>query len=286
MLTFKQFIIEGGAIKIGGVHASPISITHENRPHVQHDVHHMLSALHDSFHKEHGHHLFGDNKKALHTGSAYSGSTRHLMSKSISHKEFAKHKSTVGDVDTMVPKEHMEKLHKHLTVGKKFGDYEVAGTHKHGVEISALMKHKSGHVHQVDFEPSDYEKHEPSHGDHLLHDSDWHDMKKGIKGYHHKVLLNAAGGDKHKFSNAHGLKSRSDEKDKGTKSPEEITKKLFGDKAYHHKIHSFQGLTDLIKKHVPKEHHQGIYNKFKEATDKNKKADHTTALAHLKDHLL
>src|ERR1039458_5738459 len=111
MLTFKQFLFEGGNISVGKIHAEPISIDIKNRSNVQHDIHGALSALHDSFYKEHKQHLFGKGAVALHTGSAYSGSTHSLMNSKISHKEFAQHKPSVGDVDVMVPKEHSEKLY-------------------------------------------------------------------------------------------------------------------------------------------------------------------------------
>src|ERR1017187_6042786 len=100
MKSFKQFLSEGGNVKVGEVHAEPIHVTAENRESIQHDVHGALSALHDSFYKEHKQHLFGQGKTALHTGSAYTGSTNSLMNSKISHKEFSKYKPKVGDIDT------------------------------------------------------------------------------------------------------------------------------------------------------------------------------------------
>lgn len=274
-------LTEGGNIKIGEHSAEPIHVTEKNRGHIQSDIHHTLGAIHDSMQHEHGIHLFGKDKKALHNGTAYSGSTEHLMNSKISHKEFAHHKSSVGDVDVKIPAEHKEKLEKHLTIGKHFGNYHVVGIHKHGNETSALMKHHSGKIHQFDFEHTEYKHDEPTKGEHLGHSSDWEDTKKGIKGVHHKMLLNAVGRDKYKYSITHGLKSRMDEKDQGSKEPEHVTHKLFGHKADSSKIGSFHGVTELIRHHIPKEHHQEIYDKFKSSTESKKKLNSSVALHHL-----
>ena len=285
MITFKTYIQEGGNVKVGGVEAQPINITKNNRSTVTGDVEGMLHHLHNSFHKEHGEHLFGEHKKALTTGSAYSGSTKHLFNHDISHDDFAKSKKSVGDIDVQVPKEHMEKLHGHLSAGRRFGKYTVVGVKRGGGEHHALMRHDNGEVHQVDFEGVDYKDHEPTPYDRFSHSSDWHDAKSGIKGVHHKLLLNAVGLDKHKYSSLHGLGKREGEPgwEKDTKK---ISHSLFGQKANHEDMHSFHGLTQLIKKHVPAEHHQAIYDKFKnDVSLKNKGIDHTGALSHLRQHL-
>ena len=59
------------------------------------------------------------------------------------------------------------------------------------------MKHENGQVHQVDFEGTDYHKDEPSEFAKFSHSSHWHDTKAGIKGAHHKILLNAAASPTH-----------------------------------------------------------------------------------------
>lgn len=303
MLTFKQFIAEGGNVTIGGHAAEKFAINAENRPHVQKDVKDTAKAVANSFHKEHpGHHLFGKGHKALETGSGYAGSTHHLMDPNISHEEFHKGMTAKGDtharpgdMDLKVPHEHLEKLKAHLDkhIGKKFGPYKLLSTKNGSGQKHAIMQHtKTGAKHQIDFEGSDYEHDEPSHGDRFTHSSNWEDRKAGIKGAHHKILVNAAGREKHVFSPQYGLGRRDDKekpsKQNRTKNSHEVTKALFGPKADEKKIHSFHGVTDLIKKHVPKEHHQEIYDKFKSRVQKNDIAhqfSHEAALGHLKKHL-
>lgn len=271
MKSFAAFIVEGGNIKVGDSQAAPFKVTEKNRLDRQTHIHDAMNHLNKSFKAEHGHHLF-------HGGRAhYAGSSMHLMDGSISHGDFAKHKGTVGDVDVHIPHEHGDKLHAHLKTGARFGKYTVMGTKKHGADISAVMKHDNGEHHQFDFVKGKHGRDEQS----FLHSSHWHDVTKGVKGMHHKILLNSAGGEKHKFSISGGLKPRDDDSHPGHQHPEKISKTLFGKDADHTKIHSFHGVADLVKKHIPAEQHQAIYDKFKDSVKRNPN-DHTKAIAHLK----
>lgn len=286
MLTFKGFLItEGGNVKIGDSTATTMKITPQNRSHVAGDAHEFLHGLHNSFHKETGKHLFGKNAKALNTGSTFSGSTHHLFDKNISDEEFAKHKKEVGDLDVKVPREHMDALHAHLQPGKKIGKYTVIGVKKGPGEHHALISHINGENHQVDFEASDYDKDEPSKFDQFSHSSNWEDVKMGVKGYHHKILLNAAGRDKHKFSIMYGHGSREGDanwhKDIG-----KMNTTLFGKDANEGNMHSFHGLVQNIKHHVPNQYHQEIYDKFKDATTKAKGINSRKALEHMRNNLV
>jgi hypothetical protein len=283
MKSFKSFLNEGGNIKVGPkgqeTSAAPFPVRSDTRSARRTDVHTALSKIHDAFHKEHGEHLFGANKTHLKTGHVYSGSSHDFMGGHVSDDEFAKHKPHVGDVDVQVSHEHKEKLASTLATGKKFGNYTVVGTKKHGNEISAVMRHKNGEHHQFDFEGV----HNPgSETDRFLHSSSWEDTKSGIKGVHHKMLINAASGSTHKFSISHGLRSRTEDNDLGVQHPHEISKQLFGNSADHEKIKSFKGVADLIKKHIPKAQHQEIYDKFSSGLAKMKGMDHGPAIEHLR----
>lgn len=286
MKSFKSFLNEGGNIKVGPkgqeTSAAPFPIHPHTRAERRNDVHTALSKIHDAFHKEHGEHLFGADKHHLKSAQIYSGSSHDFMGHHVSDTEFAQHKAHVGDVDVQVSHEHKNKLESTLAPGKKFGKYTVAGTKKHGNEISAVMKHENGEHHQFDFEGV----HNPgSETDRFLHSSSWEDTKSGIKGVHHKMLINAAAGTTHKFSISHGLRSRTDEKDPGVQHPTEVSKQLFGGSADHSKITSFKGTVDLIKKHKSPIQHQEIYDKFKAAVATKKGIDSEKALEHMRKHL-
>jgi hypothetical protein len=289
MLGFKQFILEGGNITFGkkgdtnAPQAAPFPVTAKTRGHIRDEIHGALASIHDSFHKATGEHLFGKDRQRLHDASAFTGSSHDLMGHHVSHEEFANHKPMVGDVDAQVTKEHKDALATHLQAGQQHGNFTVVGIKKHGDETSVGLKHNdTGHIHQVDFEGV---KHPGSESDRFLHSSNWSDTKAGIKGAHHKILINAVGGEKHKFSISHGLRSRTDDSDPGVQHPTDVSKRLFGDQADHSNIHSFQGVTQLIKKHVPAEQHQAIYDKFKSGLAGKKDMDHAPALNHLQKHL-
>ncbi len=294
MIRFKHFILEGGNVKVKDaegkeVSAAPFAI--KDRSAQAKDVHDALTSIHNSFHAATNKHLFGKDTKALSTGSAYSGSSKQFMNKDkspISDAEFKKHKPTVGDVDVQVPREHKDELHSHLQsqIGQRHGKYTLVGIKKSGNETHAVMRHDNGEHHQFDFEHVAYHNHEPAEHEQFLHSSSWEDSKKGIKGAHHKILLNAvASASDRKFSITHGLRSRTNADDPGVAAPKEVSKSLFGPKANHENVNSFVGLADSVKKHVPAEKHQEIYDKFKGGMANNKNVDSTKAIAHLKSAL-
>ena len=291
--SFLSFIVEGGNVKVktadgGEAAAAPFPVTEKNRASRVRDIHGALADLHDQYHKETGEHLFGHNKSGLANRRTYAGSTPSLMdTKGIPSPELAKYMPKVGDVDAQVAHHHKDALAKFLFPGRKMGKYMVVGTKKHGNETSAVLKHENGEHHQVDFEGVHTDENgEPTEGERFLHSADWGDRKKGIKGLHHKILLNALGGATHKFSISHGLRPRDAGKDDpGITEPTEVSKALFGDKADHSKIHSFTGVADLIKKHVPPERHHEIVNKFVSSLQQKKDVDHSKAISHLADKL-
>jgi len=133
MLKFSGFVnllTEGGNIKVktsdgNEVSAAPFKI--KDRGKQTNDIHTALKSIHDSYHQATGAHLFGRNAKALETGSAFAGSTKHLMNGHIPDHEFKKHKSMVGDVDAQIPMEHKDALAKHLKAGDRHGPYTVVG---------------------------------------------------------------------------------------------------------------------------------------------------------------
>lgn len=284
--TFGQFRVlsEGGNISVEGGSAAPFAVTARNRSSRQADIHHALSDLHDQFHKETGEHLFGKNKSGLQSGSTYAGSTRALMDKKLQHKDVAEAMPTTGDVDAQMHHDHKNQMAKFLFPGRLIGKYMVVGTKKHGNETSAVMRHENGEHHQFDFEGvhTDPKTGEPTPGEQFLHSADFSDRQRGIKGLHHKVLLNAiASANNQKFSITHGLRSRDSGKDDpGISDPHEVTSALFGPNADSSKIHSFQGLSELIKNHIHPDHHAGIYQKFADSVSKMK-GEHGNAISHL-----
>ena len=96
----------------------------------------------------------------------------------------------------MVPHEAIEKggvLEEILEPGKSYGRYTVLGTKRIGTQLHLLARHvNSQEIHQIDFEGATYEKDHPSAWNQLSTNSHPEDMMAGLKGVHHKLLLNAA----------------------------------------------------------------------------------------------
>lgn len=279
MLKFKQFIElqeGGGVLKTDeGQTSSPIDTsTPEKRKAMRASVAKTLSAIHDHFKQNHQTDIFSDR---LVTGTAYSGSSKHLMDKKISNEEFAKHKSSIGDIDVKISHDHRDIVSQGLRHNQTFGDHTILKVHRRG-EVHVLARHNpTGAVHQIDFEPVK----EPDHPfTDFSRSSSWEDSKThpDIKGAHHKMLLNAAGGETHKFGTK-GLVSRTNESDV-TRDPKQISHKLFGPDADYTRLSSFVGVTSLIKKHVPAERHQAIIDKVAKSAGE----DHP-ATRYLRKHL-
>jgi hypothetical protein len=282
---FLRYLAEGGNVKVEGTSADPITMTKNNRKPITTDITGFLHGLNNAHKLQHGSHLFGENSSAISSGDAFSGSTHHLFDKNINDEEFAHHKPIVGDLDVKVPKEHLKTLAEHLQPGKTFGKYTVVGYKKSSDGYNALLKHENGQVHQMDFEGADYSGNNPSEFDKFAHNSNWQDVKSGIKGAHHKILLNAVGTDKHKFSGIYGLGSREKDSPNWTKDKSEISSRLFGKSAPMENLDSFHGVVQNIKHHIDPNKHQEIYNKYKDAVSKQKNLNSEASLAHMRQHL-
>ena len=312
MLNFKTFLIEGGGnIVVKNVNSGkdqpdevfsqPIDLTQHSRLNVQNDVRNFLHSVNNTHKNQFGSDLFGRNGESINTGTAFAGSTHHLFDSSISDKEHNQYKPSVGDIDTMYKEENKPTLEKILTPGSKHGVYTIVGTKKYGSQMSAIVRHDNGEHHQIDFEPAKYEGNEPSDWNKFSHSSNWEDVKKGIKGSQHKMLLgsltaahgnvgiirNKAGDqdgflENDTFSVDKGLRPRyqsigTDENDKSivkelqpkdatyTTNVPEIYEKLIGKPPSGddlEKFGSFQGLTGLIKKHLSPEQRSRVFDKY------------------------
>jgi uncharacterized protein YeaO (DUF488 family) len=230
----EAVLTEGGNVHFGDSKTVPIKI--EQRHERAKDVDHFLRHLN----KEHNHEIFGKNEHTLNNHSAYSGSSHHMMNSKISDAELGKHKKTFGDVDVMVP-HHASKHIEALKTGSKYGKFTVQGIKKIGDQHSVVVKHEDGQHHQVDFEYKEHDKHgEPTQFAKWSQNSDYGDMKHGLKGVHHKELINAV-------TSAHGRHGivQVEKKTKTTHTPAEIRSHTFspqhGLRDKHYPIHDASG---------------------------------------------
>lgn len=313
MIKFKIYISEGGNLSFDDEHGNKRvsdSIEVEHRDKQSKDFKDMFHSIDKSFHEKHGHNLFGNSLK---NNTFASGSSQIYNDPNISTERMKKSKPHMGDYDVQIPEQHRSKLNDLLKPGQTHGKFLIHHVRTSGSQTHAIVKHKeTGKYHQIDFEPVEYDEktHEPTDYEKFSHSSDMGDTEKGLKGVHHKLLLQSVfsahskpvhiakssgrGKEKkevlepgqaapHTFSVDKGLRQKWEKvgekdgtdivKEKPTKDSvytkdlHQIYKAAFHKTPEHQDIkdiHSFGGLVDHIKKHIPSEHHGKIVKTFTE----------------------
>lgn len=294
-----NYLFEGGNVKIGEQGAEPI--TADKRSSRATDIHVMLRGMN----KASNHELFGEHENALKSGTAFAGSTRHMMNTTGIHdREIKKYKPTFGDVDIQVPHTSKETVKNLLTPGSKHGVFTVIGSKASGNQISAIMKHDDGQHHQFDFEFKHYDPqtHEPTKLSQFIYNSHWDDIKQGIKGANHKMLVhsfNSKDGERKGIVNGKetniqthvlselGMRAKHIPEMSGSKQKTEgglpvyrelkpneatydtdmhsITSKLIGKNATPKdidKLHSFGGSIELMKQHFNPEQQRNVIKSY------------------------
>lgn len=257
----------GGNVKIGDHVAQPIKITPEFIEDIRSDIISVMYSIGYRIRQDKLFSCYGAG--GILNLDCFTGSITHLMSGRIPEKELLKYKPTFGDVDIQVDRSCEYILKDLFQPGFQAGPYEYRGRSNHGNETSVLMQHRvTGEIHQFDFQYVDQPGSEPQR---FLHSSEWTDIRLGVKGAHHKLLLNAIGLDWWKFSIVNGLSTREPHlSPMAIQDPVIIYQRLFswpdiGKSAPLHqaeKIKSFRGLCDLITQFFPAERQQRIYDKF------------------------
>lgn len=203
----------------------PEGTDHNNISYVQNEIHGLMTGIHNEFQKDHGEELFGKNAEGLgkpgkkNKNTIYSGSTAHLTGASgVDPESFVQAKAEshgvakVGDLDTAINPAHGDKLKQTLErlaqQNTRVGNYTVVGHAAKGNEIHALVRHDNGKMHQVDFNKTVGLGSEPNEDSLFPTSHSQQDLENGYKGVVHKLMLNAAGMDRYKFS-LYGLGDRS-----------------------------------------------------------------------------
>ncbi|MEM2159346.1 MAG: hypothetical protein QXN55_00115 [Candidatus Nitrosotenuis sp.] len=191
-VSFRQFLLlEGGNVTIADtIRADSIDLTQFERNDVVEVIKAGLHAINDKFEKKNGIAIWQQGQ--LNSGKIFSGSARHLFDENIPTEEFVKHKSKVGDVDTMVDLELKDQLEKFLDAnkGKTFEGLTLIGWKKSADQFITLWKTKPFNIKvQVDLEFVAFIDGKPSEWANFSHSSDWNDIKSGVKGAFHKILM-------------------------------------------------------------------------------------------------
>ena len=191
---FIYYLNEGGNAVINGYTATYIDLEKFNRKEVSDDVYEAIHKINDAFKKETGIPLWSD--KLLKKRTFMSGSSLTFFDVSIADDEYSKYKKKVGDIDLQVDHLMADKIRAFLrkSEGKKFGKSVLVGVKSAlaDTDISIFRFDKYDLNIQLDFEYVPYGVDGfPTEWSMFSRSSAWADMKKGIKGVAHKLLMRA-----------------------------------------------------------------------------------------------
>lgn len=192
MISFRQFIVEGGNVQIGDQSAERIDLSKIDRNRIVDRLTRTLRIINLSFQKVSGLPLW--EPELFKSKEFLSGSSLHFFNKAIATPEFRKYKNTVGDIDTQVDKAQKENIKKFLDVseGKTFGYATLIGHKASGEQFITLWQFEDPKINiQIDIELVDFFGGKPTEWSQFSHSSPWEDMKEGIKGVFQKYLMRA-----------------------------------------------------------------------------------------------
>ena len=217
MKSFNQFITENKILneggnapfinretgeKLGDAHKIWFIKNTDNKPVVDRtklseSLIKMFEYLNKLYEKEHGAKLW-DDFDVVRSGHAFNGSSYHFFNgkEKLTDAEFIKLKPTMGDVDVTIDGDKLAPLFDVLAKneGKVIGkDFVYMGQNKpkqQGHQINAIFQLRNPKVNvQVDFEGVEYKNNKPTPFSKFSHSSHLDDMKAGLKGVGHKLLL-------------------------------------------------------------------------------------------------
>lgn len=189
MISFKQFIKEGGNVHVGDIAAEPIVMSKVNRTKLVKELIQNLLKLNDKFEEIYGIKIW-QNSKFLTSGKVFSGSSQHFINLDISDEDYAKHKTETGDIDIQVSETIENQLHEFFKTHKEFGSMEYLGQSQSAIgQISSLFNFQNMNI-QLDFEFVQVGKDGmPTAWSSFSRSSSWKDIEQGIKGVMHKFAI-------------------------------------------------------------------------------------------------
>jgi hypothetical protein len=185
-------LLEGGNVTIGDQEAQRINLSQVSRDEVAQQIQITLNAINQAYQQQYGQPLW--NEELFKSNQFLSGSSLHFFDKNISTDEFARHKGTVGDIDTQVDATQSKEIAEFLdnSTGHHFGAATLVGYKKSAGQYISLWRLDNPKLNvQIDFELVDFAEGKPTNWSQFSHSSSWSDIKEGIKGVFHKYLLRA-----------------------------------------------------------------------------------------------
>lgn len=192
LMSFKEFLNEGGNVKIGDVEATRINLKEVDRKEIVKMLDRSLAVINAHFKRFSGEPLWV--KELFRSKKFLSGSSLHFFDRKIPDKVFVEKKPTVGDIDTQVDKAMAEQVKRWLDSlhGTKLGYLTFVGYKSSvGQYITLWTIDKYNLNIQIDLELVDYENKMPTAWSSFSRSSSWADIQASIKGVFHKYLLRA-----------------------------------------------------------------------------------------------
>lgn len=207
MITFREhligedslpsFLFEGGNVKIKNKTAEDIDLTVHNRDSISEVIMGNIVEFNKAFKDELG--LYIWKPSVLKAGKVFSGSTKHFFDDKISTEDFVEMKKSVGDIDLMVDENLKIRITKFVENNEDydFGSMTLVGNKKSGDQLITLWEMKEPKLNlQIDLEFVKYSEDKPAKWSEFSHSSALEDLKAGIKGVFHKLLMSSLLGPK------------------------------------------------------------------------------------------
>jgi hypothetical protein len=193
-----DYLFEGGNVSIGDISAERIDLSKIKRDDIVPVLDDALHKMSAAFTKMNGLPLW--DAKLLKSKEFLSGSAFHFFDlKHIDSNMFSSKKKSVGDIDTQADVLLTPMIEDWLikSVNQTYGDLTLIGHKNSAGQFISLWYSKQFDINiQIDFELVDFKNGKPTEWSNFSHSSSWTDIVEGIKGLHHKFLMQSLAADK------------------------------------------------------------------------------------------
>jgi len=193
-----QLLLCGGNVSIGDISAERIDLSKIKRDDIVPVLDDALHKMSAAFTKMNGLPLW--DAKLLKSKEFLSGSAFHFFDlKHIDSNLFSSKKKSVGDIDTQADVLLTPMIEDWLlkSVNQTYGDLTLIGHKNSAGQFISLWYSKQFDINiQIDFELVDFKNGKPTEWSNFSHSSSWTDIVEGIKGLHHKFLMQSLAADK------------------------------------------------------------------------------------------
>ena len=188
----------GGNVQVNGYKAEKIPVKEIGLNKFQKDFKKLLKDINRLYHQKNKKYIWND-ESIIDSAYAFNGSTSFLMDPNYlkKEKELMLLKPTSGDIDIMVPDSIKDNFIAFIDIleNKKIDNFEYIGKYISplGDQINSLFRYcykkDKCILAQIDFEFLPFDGNIPNEFAKFSHSSSFKDLKAGVKGAFHKLLL-------------------------------------------------------------------------------------------------